>query len=49
MNNIPVLDLLSHGQEGLLDIRRVLRRRFEEWDRKLIREVLWGRSDTALI
>lgn len=29
---LPVLDLFSHGQEGLLDIRRVLCTSLEEWN-----------------
>jgi hypothetical protein len=30
--NLPVLDLLCHGQESLLDIRRILCRGLKEWD-----------------
>ena len=38
--NLPVLDLLCHGQESLLDICRILRRSLKEWDRKLIGKFL---------
>ena len=36
----PVLNLLSHRQECLLDVRRVLRRRLQEGDGELVRELL---------
>ena len=36
----PVLDLLRHCQECLLDVGGVLRRRLEEGDGKLVREFL---------
>lgn len=39
--HVPVLDLLRHCQERLLDIRGVLRRGLEEGDVKLVREFLW--------
>lgn len=38
--NLPVLDLLCHGQESLLDICRILRRGLKEWDRKLVGKFL---------
>lgn len=37
---LPVLYLLGHGQECLLDIGRILCRRLEEWDSKLIGKLL---------
>lgn len=38
--HIPVLDLLRHGQECLLDIGRVLSRSLKEGNRELVRELL---------
>ena len=37
---IPVLNLLGHRQESLLDVGRVLRRRLQEGDGELVRELL---------
>ena len=36
----PVLDLLGHGQESLLDVGSVLSRGLEEWDIQLVGEFL---------
>ena len=36
----PVLDLLRHRQERLLDIRGVLRGGLQEWDAQLVRKFL---------
>lgn len=38
--NAPVLDLLGHGQERLLDVCRVLGRGLEQADADLIRKLL---------
>jgi hypothetical protein len=38
--DIPVLDLLRHGQESLLYIGSVLGRGFQEWNSQLIGEFL---------
>lgn len=38
----PLLDLASHGQEGLLDIAGVLGRGLEEGDAKAVSEFLRG-------
>ena len=38
--NVPVLDLLRHRQEGLLDICGVLSRGLQERDAELVREFL---------
>lgn len=35
-----LLDLASHGEEGLLDVGCVLGRGFEEWDTEVIGQVL---------
>lgn len=43
-NSVPVLDLLSHRQESLLDVGCVLGRRLEEGDRELICELLQWRQ-----
>lgn len=37
-----LLDLSGHGQESLLDIRRILCRRLEEWDSKTVSKFLQG-------
>lgn len=37
---LPVLDLLSHGQESLLDVCGALRRCLEEGDAELVRKFL---------
>lgn len=37
---IPVLNLLGHRQESLLDVRRILRRSLQEWDAQLVRKFL---------
>ena len=38
--NVPVLDLLRHRQERLLDVGSVLRGSLQEWDRQLVGEFL---------
>ena len=37
---IPVLNLLGHRQESLLDVRRILSRSLQEWDAQLVRKFL---------
>lgn len=36
-----LLDLACHGEEGLLDVARVLGRGFEEWDAEAVCELLY--------
>lgn len=38
--DVPVLDLLRHSQESLLDVGSVLRRRLQEGDAELVSEFL---------
>ena len=38
--SVPVLNLLSHGQECLLNVRRILCRRLEEGDVQLVGKFL---------
>ena len=38
--DLPILDLLRHGQEGLLNVRRVLRRGLEEGNAELVGKFL---------
>lgn len=38
--DVPVLDLLRHSQESLLDVSGVLRRRLQEGDAELVSEFL---------
>ena len=38
--DVPILDLLGHCQESLLNVCSVLRRGLEEWDVQLIGEFL---------
>lgn len=40
MADVPILDLLSHRQEGLFDVGCVLSRGLQEGDAELIRELL---------
>jgi hypothetical protein len=47
--NLPVLDLLCHGQESLLDICRILRRGLKEWDRKLVGKFLQRQREINII
>ena len=44
----PVLDLLGHGQESLLNVGGVLGGRLEEWDTKLICKGLEGSDATSM-
>jgi hypothetical protein len=45
--NIPVFDLLSHCQEGLLDIGGILSGSLQERDGQLVREFLSTQLDRA--
>ena len=47
--NSPVLDLLCHGQESLLDICRILRRSLKERDSKLIGKFLQQQREINVI
>ena len=38
--DVPILNLLGHCQESLLNVRSVLRRGLKEWDVQLISEFL---------
>ena len=38
--NVPVFDLLSHRQEGLLDVGGILSGSLQEWNGQLVREFL---------
>jgi hypothetical protein len=42
--DLPVLDLLRHSQEGLLDIRCILRRCLQEGNAQLVGKFLHGKQ-----
>ena len=46
--DVPILDLLGHCQESLLDVSRVLRRGLEEGNVQLIGKFLKGAASVAV-
>lgn len=43
-----LLDLAGHGQEGLLDVARVLGRSLKERNTQAVSEFLWGRNGLVI-